>query len=87
MIELNWSPVVAQYEDCWVSFLGRVYNLTPLIKKNPGNRDPKLDSLVPSPPNLNRGVSPTGELSQPLADAAGQDISHWFDPATQDVRR
>ena len=29
----------------------------------------------------------TGELSQPLADAAGKDISHWFDPKTQDIRR
>jgi hypothetical protein len=51
------------HDDCWVSFLGRVYNLTPLI-------------------NANRG-----ELVQPLADAAGKDISHWFDVKTGDVKR
>mmetsp|Transcript_38151 Transcript_38151/g.90139 ORF Transcript_38151/g.90139 Transcript_38151/m.90139 type:complete len:236 (-) Transcript_38151:101-808(-) len=51
------------YDDCWVSFLGRVYDLTKLIHDNPG------------------------ELAQPLADAAGTDISHWFDIKTSDVRR
>ena len=24
-------------EDCWVSFLGKVYNLTPLVKDHKGN--------------------------------------------------
>ncbi len=28
-----------------------------------------------------------GELSQPLADSAGKDISHWFNPKAQDIRR
>jgi len=51
------------HNDCWVSFLGRVYNLTPLIQDNPG------------------------ELIQPIADAAGKDISHWFDSKTSDVKR
>mmetsp|Transcript_41562 Transcript_41562/g.131015 ORF Transcript_41562/g.131015 Transcript_41562/m.131015 type:complete len:109 (-) Transcript_41562:339-665(-) len=48
--------------DCWVSFLGRVYNLTDLILEN------------------------KGALIQPIADAAGKDISHWFDPKG-DVKR
>jgi hypothetical protein len=30
------SDLLSQYDDCWVSFLGRVYNLTPLIRENPG---------------------------------------------------
>ena len=51
------------HDDCWVSFLGRVYNLTPLIQDNPG------------------------ELIQPIADAAGKDISHWFNAKTGDVKR
>jgi len=28
-----------------------------------------------------------GDLVQPIADAAGTDISHWFDPKTGDVKR
>lgn len=51
------------HDDCWVSFLGRVYNLTPLIQDN------------------------SGELIQPIADAAGKDISHWFNAKTGDVKR
>ena len=51
------------HDDCWVSFLGRVYNMTPLIQDN------------------------RGELIQPIADAAGKDISHWFDAKIGDVKR
>eukprot|EP00290_Baffinella_frigidus_P006108 CAMPEP_0180133432 /NCGR_PEP_ID=MMETSP0986-20121125/9541_1 /TAXON_ID=697907 /ORGANISM="non described non described, Strain CCMP2293" /LENGTH=234 /DNA_ID=CAMNT_0022073557 /DNA_START=128 /DNA_END=832 /DNA_ORIENTATION=+ len=51
------------HDDCWVSFLGLVYDMTPLLRENPG------------------------ELAQPIADVAGTDISHWFDPKTSDVKR
>lgn len=44
--------------DCWVSFLGRVYDLTPLL------------------------ASYQGALAQPIIQAAGTDISHWFDAKT-----
>jgi len=57
-VALHSSP-----DDCWVSFLGGVYDLTALLKENPG------------------------ELAEPLIQAAGEDISHWFDPATRDVKR
>mmetsp|Transcript_46802 Transcript_46802/g.117264 ORF Transcript_46802/g.117264 Transcript_46802/m.117264 type:complete len:237 (+) Transcript_46802:80-790(+) len=50
-------------DDCWVSFLGRVYDLTPLL------------------------IEHAGDLVQPIADAAGKDISHWFDKGTGDVKR
>lgn len=49
-------------DDCWVSFLGSVYNLTRLLKNNPG------------------------KISEPLVKVAGQDISHWFDAKTRDVK-
>mmetsp|Transcript_3122 Transcript_3122/g.5306 ORF Transcript_3122/g.5306 Transcript_3122/m.5306 type:complete len:227 (+) Transcript_3122:176-856(+) len=49
-------------DDCWVSFLGGVNNLTQFIKAN------------------------EGPLVQPLIRAAGQDISHWFDADTGDIR-
>ncbi|PNW78294.1 hypothetical protein CHLRE_09g403200v5 [Chlamydomonas reinhardtii] len=50
-------------DDCWVSFLGGVYNLTDLIKAN------------------------QGALAAPLIAAAGQDLTHWFDPTTKDPKR
>mmetsp|Transcript_43974 Transcript_43974/g.116245 ORF Transcript_43974/g.116245 Transcript_43974/m.116245 type:complete len:242 (-) Transcript_43974:80-805(-) len=40
--------------DCWVSYFGRVYDLTPLLAEY------------------------EGPLAQPIIDAAGSDISHWF---------
>ncbi|KAJ1615981.1 cytochrome b5 domain-containing protein 1-like protein [Pavlovales sp. CCMP2436] len=49
-------------ENCWVSFFGRVYDLTPLL-------------------DANKSV-----LAQPIVDHAGQDLTHWFDAVTQDVK-
>mmetsp|Transcript_36365 Transcript_36365/g.77383 ORF Transcript_36365/g.77383 Transcript_36365/m.77383 type:complete len:229 (-) Transcript_36365:85-771(-) len=45
-------------KDCWVSYFGRVYDLTPLLAANPG------------------------PLARPIINAAGGDISHWFDAGT-----
>jgi len=50
------------HTDCWVSFLGKVFDLTRLVAEN------------------------EGILTQPIVVEAGKDISHWFDPATEDVR-
>ncbi|XP_068699599.1 cytochrome b5 domain-containing protein 1-like [Montipora capricornis] len=50
-------------KDLWVSFLGRVYDLTPLCEKNAGD-----------------------VLLKPIIEAAGKDISHWFDKKTKDIR-
>lgn len=44
--------------DCWVTYFGRVYDLTPLLAEY------------------------RGPLAQPIIEAAGTDISHWFDEAT-----
>ena len=49
-------------DDLWVSFFGRVYDLTALVAANPGS------------------------LVLPIVEAAGTDITHWFDPVTKDVR-
>jgi hypothetical protein len=49
-------------ENCWVSFFGKVYDLTPLL-------------------DANKGV-----LAQPIIDHAGQDLTHWFDAVTRDVK-
>mmetsp|Transcript_16506 Transcript_16506/g.35887 ORF Transcript_16506/g.35887 Transcript_16506/m.35887 type:complete len:227 (-) Transcript_16506:311-991(-) len=49
-------------DDCWVSFLGGVYDLTKFIKLN------------------------EGPLVQPFVRNAGQDISHWFDKETSDIK-
>lgn len=53
-----------QPEDLWVSYLGYVYNLTPLVQEFKGNL-----------------------LLKPILEVAGQDISHWFDPKTRDIRK
>ncbi|XP_064357205.1 cytochrome b5 domain-containing protein 1 [Dromaius novaehollandiae] len=48
--------------DLWVSCLGRVLDLTALVREHHG--EPCL---------------------RPLLEAAGTDISHWFDPQTHDL--
>ncbi|XP_066578726.1 cytochrome b5 domain-containing protein 1 isoform X2 [Amia ocellicauda] len=50
-------------EDLWVSYLGKVYDLTPLVREHMGD-----------------------VLLKPIIEAAGKDISHWFNPKTKDVR-
>ncbi|XP_005997956.1 cytochrome b5 domain-containing protein 1 [Latimeria chalumnae] len=49
--------------DIWVSYLGKVYDLTPLVQHYKGD-----------------------VLLKPIVEAAGKDISHWFDPKTKDIR-
>lgn len=49
--------------NCWVSWFGRVYDLTPLLAEY------------------------DGPLAQPIIDAAGTDISHWFDETTGQPKR
>ncbi|XP_005620058.2 cytochrome b5 domain-containing protein 1 isoform X2 [Canis lupus familiaris] len=51
-------------EDLWVSYLGSVYDLTPLAQEHKGDL-----------------------LLKPIIEVAGQDISHWFDPKTRDIRK
>ncbi|XP_038128246.1 cytochrome b5 domain-containing protein 1 [Cyprinodon tularosa] len=50
--------------DLWVSFLGGVWDLSPLVKRYHGD-----------------------VLLLPIMEAAGKDISSWFDPQTKDIRR
>ena len=49
--------------DLWVSFLGKVYDLSELVLQNKGN-----------------------PLIAPITAMAGQDISHWFNARTGDVK-
>ncbi|KAE8620445.1 hypothetical protein XENTR_v10010254 [Xenopus tropicalis] len=49
--------------DLWVSYLGRVYDLSPLLELHKGD-----------------------VLLKPIIEAAGRDISHWFNPKTGDVK-
>ncbi|XP_072255435.1 cytochrome b5 domain-containing protein 1 [Pyxicephalus adspersus] len=49
--------------DLWVSYLGRVYDLTPLAAQYRGDI-----------------------LLKPIIEAAGKDISHWFNPKTRDIK-
>jgi cytochrome b involved in lipid metabolism len=50
-------------EDCWLSWLGCVYNLSDFVKQNAGN-----------------------PLLTPIIANAGQDISHWFDEKTGNIK-
>ncbi|CBY09436.1 unnamed protein product [Oikopleura dioica] len=49
--------------DCWISFLGKVYDLTNLINQHKG-----------------------GNLTSPILAMAGNDISHWFNQNTGDLK-
>ena len=51
-------------KDIWVSFLGKVYDLTPFVEANSGD-----------------------VLLKPIIDAAGTDISHWFNPKAKDIKK
>lgn len=57
-VEIHKGPT-----DLWVSFLGKVLDLSSLAKKYEGDK-----------------------LMHPLILHAGQDISHWFDSTTGDLR-
>jgi len=35
------------HDDCWVSFLGLVYDMTPLLKENPGAARPPMRPISP----------------------------------------
>ena len=64
--------------DCWVSFLGKVYNLTPLCEEHAGIVACLLPPLI--------ALSRLGSvLLKPIVTHSGKDISHWFDPKTKDV--
>ncbi|KAF0972465.1 hypothetical protein FDP41_009368 [Naegleria fowleri] len=59
-------------DDCWVSFLNKVYNLTPLIKQN------KSSHLIePIVANAGRDISH-------WFDPATEDIKTWIDPLTNE---
>ncbi|KAF1336160.1 Cytochrome b5-like protein, partial [Globisporangium splendens] len=60
-----------QAQDCWVSINHRVLDLSELIMDNREH----FDCLL---------VLAIGVLTQPLVLHAGEDISHWFDPETED---
>ncbi|XP_030402145.1 cytochrome b5 domain-containing protein 1 isoform X1 [Gopherus evgoodei] len=49
--------------DLWVSYLGRVCDLSPLVRQHKGD-----------------------VLLRPILEAAGKDISHWFNPKTRDIQ-
>jgi len=57
---------VAQHntpEDCWLSWFGEVYDLSPVLEQH-------------------KGIE-----TKPFVDSAGQDITHWFDPETRNLRQ
>lgn len=56
--------------DCWVVLFGEVYDLTALIQKN---IDSKPDN------NLEKET-------RPLIEAAGSDITYWFDSNSREPR-
>jgi hypothetical protein len=65
-------------KDIWVSYLGKVYNLTPLIEEYAGKLSQQSGS---------QNADPLGDrLLKPIIDVAGQDISNWFDPKTKDIK-
>lgn len=75
-----------QPEDLWVSYLGYVYNLTPLAQAFKGKGMAGELASAPGWPAFDGLRSFSGDLLlKPILEVAGQDISHWFDPKTRDV--
>eukprot|EP01116_Phalansterium_solitarium_P013226 TRINITY_DN3042_c0_g1_i2.p1 TRINITY_DN3042_c0_g1~~TRINITY_DN3042_c0_g1_i2.p1 ORF type:complete len:238 (+),score=45.95 TRINITY_DN3042_c0_g1_i2:124-837(+) len=63
--------------DCWVSFLGKVYDLTPLILAHQEERTKTgwgQHHLVEE------------DTAAPIVEAAGTDISSWFDEKTGQLK-
>ena len=92
----DFTPAeVAQHnqpEDLWVSYLGNVYNLTPLAQEYKGKghtlgqRRGCVGVFGSWMASTDGGCSLPGDLLlKPIVEVAGQDISHWFDPKTRDV--
>lgn len=69
-------------EDCWVSFLGKVYDLTQLIQVSTCEGAVAEEALARSRQYdaatscLFVQVHP-GHLAEPIIQAAGNDLSHW----------
>ncbi|XP_028338957.1 cytochrome b5 domain-containing protein 1 isoform X3 [Physeter macrocephalus] len=82
-----------QPEDLWVSYLGNVYDLTPLAQEYKGKghtlgqrRGCVWGVLGSWMASIDGSCSFPGDLLlKPIVEVAGQDISHWFDPDTRDV--
>lgn len=79
-----------QPEDLWVSYLGFVYDLTPLVQEFKGRGRAWARGggagFGSWAPGLNGRSPSAGDLLlKPILEVAGQDISHWFDPKTKDV--
>lgn len=79
-----------QPEDLWVSYLGYVYDLTPLAQEYKGTLGQSRDGCLGVPGSWVAGIDcdcsfPGDLLLKPIVEVAGQDISHWFDPKTKDV--
>ena len=69
--------------DCWVSYLGNVYDLTSLCKEHTGISTGNLQHLSLE---IYSDLFFAGNvLLKPIVANAGMDISHWFDPDTKDV--
>lgn len=67
--------------DCWVSYLGKVYDLTPLCQEHAG----RLDENAPGYLSHTLILTVGDVLLKPITANAGKDISHWFDLETRDV--
>lgn len=68
--------------DCWLSWLGKVYNLTSLISDW---HDGKLSNHPSSVRKFHLWLLFSEEDIKPIVAAAGSDISSWFDEASGDV--
>ena len=61
-------------DDCWISVLGKVFDLSKLLTQSKG---------LPFAFCFDQADDP---LAAPLIRYAGNDLSHWFDADTKDVK-
>ena len=85
-----YSPIeVAAHstlKDLWVSYLGKVYDLTPLAETHQGELTSSYFSFLEHQLLCDIWDDILGDvLLKPIVLAAGTDISHWFNRKTREV--
>lgn len=94
-LQLLWPLHLVVYfpvtQDCWVSLFHRVLDLTPLLSQDHGKDGActphrSCACVLVLTLGTTAGFMAPGTLADPILKYAGQDVSHWFDSLTREVR-
>ena len=74
-------------DDLWVSFFNKARCSPPALEPDSLPRSPQAKRCVQVYDLTELVEQNSGNLVQPIIQAAGTDISHWFDPNSHDLRK